>query len=290
MSRSSLFLCLLSIFLLAPSLPAQDDIIQGEEQEVERFSLGARGMLIFANEVKDVIEGESAARVYLSRQGSDQQKQLIERSNVIVETAWHNDFDGDGLKEVGILWRSFGQSRFGSFEIFEVELDGRLTRVFPKKEMALLPHCEVYLPEDISSVVEKSWRRRKRKRRLRATFAIRHSLCEVSRRSPQLAKTTLFGRMNGKIKVIDEIVKEPTVRHQELNLAAEYFRVGKNKKGLQLARNTLERVRVAGPSELLSDAYLMVARGYRKTGSTALAKVFERRAQLRDDLSRGETR
>ena len=289
MSRRMLCLCFLSLFLIAQNLPAQDDIIQGEEQEVERFSLGARGMLIFANEVKDVIEGESAARIYLSRQGSDQ-KLLIERPNVIVETAWHNDFDGDGLKEVGVLWRSFGQSRFGVFEIYEVELDGRLTRIFPEKEIAPLPHCEVFLPEEISSVVEKSWRRRKNNRQLRATFAIRHSLCEISRRTPQLSKITLYGRMNGKIKEVDELVKEPTVRHQELNLAAEYFRVGKNKKGLQLARNTLERIRVAGPADLLSDAYLMVARGYRKTGSTTLAKVFERRAQLRDDLTRSETR
>ena len=289
MTPSKICLCILLLLLGSQFVMAQDDIIQGEEQEVERFSLGARGLLIFANEVKDVIEGESAARIYLNRRG-DEQKLLIEKPNVVVETAWHRDFDGDGLKEVGVFWRSFGQSRFGSFDIYEVELNGRLTRIFPKKDMTPLPHCEVYMPNEISRLVEKSWRRRKKKRQLRATFALKHSLCEVTREPPLLTKTTLFGRLHGNIKEIDQIMEEPTVRHQELNLAAEYFRVGKNKKGLQLARNTLERIRVAGPTELLSDAYLMVARGYRKTGSQNLAKLFERRAELRDSLSRGEAR
>ena len=72
---------------------------------------------------------------------------------------------------------------------------------------------------------------------------------------------------------------------QALNVAAEMYSSGRTAEGLRIARSTLERIRLESRGDLLADAYLLVARGYRAEGKPGLAMAFERRARLKDALA-----
>lgn len=253
----------------AAPAPASDDILNGLEQEVASVPIGARGILSFTNQIKDLIEGESTARIYRSSSVADT-KVLIERPGQLVERVEHRDFDGDGIADVGVVWRWLGQARCFAFEIFRVDVDGSLVRSFPASDEEPLPQGEFLLPDEAPGGPAGT------------TFALRHALCEVSRQEPLLEVTRWFGPLDGRLALLLERMDEPTEVHHELNLAAEYYRRGDVEKALQLSRAALERIRLSGPEDLLADAYLAVARGYRARGSVALADAFERRAALRD--------
>ena len=284
MKRAALFLSFLLSLPLPSSLGAEP--LNPSEVEVEELSFGSLGVLTFANEVRDVIEGQSFARIYLDPyEGSP--KLLLERPSSMIEDAWSIDFNGDGVKEIGVLWRSFGKARFGRFEIFSLASKGRMERIFPKRESVDRAHLRVLFPEDISGLYGKLKKDRELPPLESIVFALEIALCEVSRESPLLKKRVFYGNRGGGLRVLTVDVDEAEQRHQELNLAAEFFREGKNEEALQLARRTLERIRLTGPNYLMADAYLLVAKGYRLSGSSKLAKIFKRRAALKDDLWKG---
>jgi len=267
--------CLLFVALAGGTLHADEHILTATETAVQRFGLGTRGVLVLANQIRDEIEGDTTARITLTRNGVAP-KLLVERSSVLIEEGWYRDVDGDGLNELCVLFRSFGQVRGGAFEVFEVGLNGTLQRSFPTADEAPLPFLEVLWPDD-------GPRDRSAKP---FVFALRNALCEVSREYPMVTTTRRYRLKSGAFVVADESTDEPVERYQQLNLAAEYYHRGKTEQGLQLARSALESIQVAGGGDLLADAYLLVARGYRLSGSNDLASVFERRAALRDALVR----
>lgn len=106
------------------------------------------------------------------------------------------------------------------------------------------------------------------------------SLCEVTAASPQLTAVISY-RFDGRaFAVCSEVTEEPETVGQRLNFAAHNFSKGEFQKGLEVARSTLEGVRISGSGDLLGEAYSLVARGYKLCGKPELAALYEKRAGL----------
>jgi len=246
-----------------------EELLTGQEAEIERISLGHRGVLIFANELRDVIEGESVARIYLMRHRGPA-KVLDEREGMAIDEVYHRDVNGDGVKEVCVVWSWMGQGGLRSVELYAVAMGGSLQRLFPSSAASPLHNAEILFCGEDKDVPPA------------ASFAVRYGLCDLFHTPPILRKTVSYHFDSGEFHVVSESVEEPETLEQELNIAAEWYQMGQYENGLKIARQALDKVRIRGAENLLATAYRMVANGYRGMGSEALAQSFDRRAVMRE--------
>jgi hypothetical protein len=263
-------LFLILLFVVSSGIIRADfgDILSNDEQEVERLILGARGALHFANQVQDVIEGASCGRVYLARVG-EAPEMILEKTGQVIDSVWYIDFTGDSLKEVALSWKYTGQNGYMRFEVFSVTPSGRLSRLFPSPDAKSFESSGSVRINDVEPGLLNG-----------AVFSLRRSLCEITKAAPQLTVVTSYRWDGSSFVVSSEVTEEPETIGQRLNFAAHNFSKGDFKKGLEVARSTLEGVRISGPRDLLGDAYSLVARGYKLCGKPELAALYEKRASL----------